>query len=462
MSRLDLLPQTPKLADAQARNASAATGAQDNAGSTKTSDFGSLLDDFAGKGQKGSADISHQGADILGVEADKASSKLDGVGADPLQALLPDVPLGDIATGMSALQAGSPAFSFLENIIPRILAQAANGAAADGEQGRAALASAYLSMPQQDGEDLGPVNPGLGSRLAVSVQNQETHFRPIIEGLNSAPAEQGAAVSNAQVDSAIERLAAGRHKGIEPKTQQSGAGAELAQVQDDLAIEEEIARRREAQAFAKTASSDRMPDHVETSKQSALSGAKTEAASLPSSTLQHIAKAIVDDARRSSETQRPSFQHTDLNRVATARASAGVLRVLDLQLKPAELGLVTIRMRLAGDSIEMEIQAQNEDTAELLRNDAEKLSNLLRGSGYRPDVINIQSTETASHDRAPFHRPQQGAQAQGQSFDQGAAAGHGSSSRQQGEHNERSGREAYQDRSEGPPSGGSATGGIYL
>jgi len=462
MSRLDILPQTPKLADAQASNASMFTAGQDNAGGTKSSDFSSLLDDFTGKGQKGNANISRQGADILSTEADKFGSKPDGVGADPLQALLPDVPLDDIAAGMSALPAGSPAFSFLESIIPRILAQTSNGAANDAEGRGAALASASLSMPQQDGEDLEPVNPGLGSRLAVSVQNQETHFRPIIEGLNSAPAEQGTAASTAQVEPAMEKLAAGRLNEIEPKTQQSNAGADLAQVQNDLAIEEEIARRREAQVVAKTSSSDRMPDQVEAPKHSALSGAKSEAASLPPSTLQHIAKTIVDDAKRSSETQRPSFQHTDLNRAATARASAGVLRVLDLQLKPAELGLLTIRMRLAGDSIEMEIQAQNEDTAELLRNDAEKLSNLLRGSGYRPDVINIQSTETASHDRASFHRPQQGAPTQGQSFDQGAAAGHGSSSRQQGQHNERSGREAYQDRSEGSPSGGSATGGIYL
>lgn len=463
MSRLDLLPQTtPRLVDAQSRNASMTSEAQESTSSTTTSDFGSFLDDFTGRAQKENIETPQQGANSLGIEADKVGSRLDTADTGSLQALLPDVSLNDTSASLSALQSGGAAFSFLENLIPRILAQTASGTTADAEQSGTALASAYLSMPRQEGHGLDPANLGLGSRLAVSVQNQETHFRPLIEGVSSIPTEPDTSGSNAQVEPAMENLVAGKHKGIEPKTQQTSAGVELAQAQADLAAEAETARRSEEQATVKEVTSRRISDHAEMPKQSALSGPKAEGASLPPSTLQHIARAIIEDVKGSSEAQQASFQHTDLNRAATARASAGVLRVLDLQLKPAELGLLTIRMRLAGDGIEMEIQAQSEETAELLRSDAEKLSNLLRVSGYRPDVINIQSTEATSHDRASFHRPQQGTQTQGQSFDQGAAAGHGNSSRHQDERNERGGKEIRKDRNEISPSGGSRTGGVYL
>jgi flagellar hook-length control protein FliK len=145
-----------------------------------------------------------------------------------------------------------------------------------------------------------------------------------------------------------------------------------------------------------------------------------------------------------------------------AKASAGALRVLDLQLKPAELGLVTIRMRLSGDSIEMEIQAESEETADLLKTDTEKLSNLLRMSGYRPDMITIQSTEAASHDRSSFQRPQQGTQMEGHSFQQGGTSGQGASSRHHEERHGRDGAEVRKDSKGDQGSGGNSAGGVYL
>jgi flagellar hook-length control protein FliK len=205
-----------------------------------------------------------------------------------------------------------------------------------------------------------------------------------------------------------------------------------------------------------------MPERADAQKQSQATGAKAESSVLPTSTLQQLAKSIVDDARSVSQPHQPSFQHDGLNRVATARASAGVLRVLDLQLRPAELGLLTIRMRLAGDSIEMEIEAQSEDTAELLRHDAEKLSSLLRSSGYRPDIITIQSTDTTSHDRSSFQRSPQGDQSQSQSFGQGGASGNGSSSGHQEERYTRGSADIQKDGKENFHSGSGGTGGVYL
>jgi chemotaxis protein MotD len=463
MSRLDLLSQTtPRLVDTPSRNASLNPDAQESSGNAASSDFGSLLDGFSGKSQKEGVGASQQKTNILDNEANKAYLESDAADGDALQALLPEVPPSDNSAGTSALQSGSPAFSILENLLPRILARTANAGDADAAQSSASLASAHLSMPPQDVGELSPANSGLGSKLAVSVQNQETHFRPIVEGLSSAPTELGTAVYNEEASPASENLLTGKIKGVGVKGLQPPAGEGLAHASTYMAVEADVAGRGEEQGTVKDVSSDRISNRSEMQKLSTIAGSKAEIASLPPSTLQHLAKSIIDDVKGVPEPQQPSFQHDGLNRVATARASAGVLRVLDLQLKPAELGLLTIRMRLAGDSIEMEIQAQSEDTAELLRNDAEKLTSLLRVSGYRPDVINIQSTEAASHDRSSFQRPQQGNQAQSQSFEQGAAAGQGNSSRNQGDRYGRGGSDIHKDGSEGLPSGGSHYGGIYL
>lgn len=461
MSRLDLLSQTtPRLADAQSRNASLNPDTQESNGNAASSDFGSLLDSISGKSQKEGVGTSQQKTILLDTEADEANLESDA--ADALQTLLPDVAPTDSSAGASALQSAGPAFSILENLLPRILARTAGGATADAAQSGSSLELVHLSMPQQDVGELSSTNSGLGSKLAVSVQNQETHFRPIVEGLSSAPTEPGTAVANEEVGPASENLLVGKIKGAELKGPRPSAGEGLTRASADTAVEADAVGRGEEQRSDKNVSSDRMSDHAEIQKLPTIGVAKAETASLPSSTLQHLARSIIDDVKGVSEPQQPSFQHDGLNRVATAKASAGVLRVLDLQLKPAELGLLTIRMRLAGDSIEMEIQAQSEDTAELLRNDAEKLSSLLRVSGYRPDVINIQSTEAASHDRSSFQRPQQGSQAQSQSFEQGAAAGQGHSSRNQGDRNGRGGSDIHKDGGEGMPSVNSHSGGIYL
>jgi len=122
----------------------------------------------------------------------------------------------------------------------------------------------------------------------------------------------------------------------------------------------------------------------------------------------------------------------------SVKASSAVLRVLNLQLQPAELGVVTIRMRLAGESLEMELHVEREETAQLLRNDSEKLSALLRGSGYRPDSINIQVGDAAAQDRAAAHRQSSDFGSQSQSFHQSQAGQDGGHGHRDGQHaNER-------------------------
>jgi flagellar hook-length control protein FliK len=447
--------------EAQSRSGSAGLDALESAGNAQASDFTSLLDGFAGQTRKESIATLQREVDALRTELG-AMALEPGAGGDPLQALLPEMPTNDSVAAMPALQSGNPVLSILENLLPRILTPAAHGDGVDLGQSGASLGSSHLPLLQQEASAPGPGNSGLGSKLEVSVQNQETHFKPIVEGLNHTSTEPGSSVAPEEIGSATVNLPASQAKGSSAWDRISDADSSLTQALSDMAVKAEAAERHKEQETVGNVSSERATDRGELQKQVIASGTKGDAASLPPSTFQHLAESIIEDIKGVSEPQQPSFQQDGLNRIATARASAGVLRVLDLQLRPAELGLVTIRMRLAGDSIEMEIEAQSEDTAELLRNDAEKLSSLLRVSGYRPDVINIQSTDAISHDRSTFQRSQQSPQTQSQSFDQGAAAGQGNPSRHQDGRYSGGGPDLQNDGKEGLPSGGSRSGGIYL
>ncbi|WP_232630690.1 flagellar hook-length control protein FliK [Methylobacterium sp. Leaf118] len=91
---------------------------------------------------------------------------------------------------------------------------------------------------------------------------------------------------------------------------------------------------------------------------------------------------------------------------------AGPLKILTLQLHPADLGSVLVRMRLQDGRLEMSLRTAREDTAERLRREGEALTGLLREAGYLPERVTIESGPAA-----------QGG-AQGQS--QGQSPGNGS------------------------------------
>ncbi len=73
---------------------------------------------------------------------------------------------------------------------------------------------------------------------------------------------------------------------------------------------------------------------------------------------------------------------------------AGPLKILTLQLHPAELGSVLVRMRLQDGRLEMSLRTSREETAERLRKEGDLLSGLLREAGYEPEAVTIQAGST--------------------------------------------------------------------
>lgn len=76
---------------------------------------------------------------------------------------------------------------------------------------------------------------------------------------------------------------------------------------------------------------------------------------------------------------------------APVAAEAGPLRILTLQLHPADLGTVLVRMRLQDGRLEMNLRTGREDTAERLRREGDALSELLREAGYAPQSVTIEA-----------------------------------------------------------------------
>ncbi len=74
-----------------------------------------------------------------------------------------------------------------------------------------------------------------------------------------------------------------------------------------------------------------------------------------------------------------------------ARTEGPVLKTLEIQLTPVELGTVKVSMRLVGENVEVTVRASNPQTAEMLKQDRQMLDQMLRSTGYKPDAITVQS-----------------------------------------------------------------------
>jgi chemotaxis protein MotD len=72
------------------------------------------------------------------------------------------------------------------------------------------------------------------------------------------------------------------------------------------------------------------------------------------------------------------------------------LKVLTIQLHPAELGAVTVRIALKNDVLELQIEAGRRDTARLVDADRETLSSLLRSAGYSVETMTVRAVDPSS------------------------------------------------------------------
>ena len=112
--------------------------------------------------------------------------------------------------------------------------------------------------------------------------------------------------------------------------------------------------------------------------------------SLPSP-VQQIADRLVADIASSGEA-RPA----DGTAAMPAAATAQPLKVLTVQLNPAELGVVTVRIALKSDGLELQIETDRRETARLVDADRETLSRVLRSAGYNVETVTVRAVDPAN------------------------------------------------------------------
>jgi chemotaxis protein MotD len=148
-------------------------------------------------------------------------------------------------------------------------------------------------------------------------------------------------------------------------------------------------------------------------------------------------------------------------------SSDGVVKVLHLQLKPANLGEVTVRIALRDNTVTVHLEAQHRDTLAVIERERDALANALASAGYSVDGI----TAAPQSDPLRTSSVQTGLGDQGSSASQGQAnqgQGPGNSSGEQGRQARGSfaGQQGHPTSSDGNDSNGNgargAAGGLYV
>jgi chemotaxis protein MotD len=69
------------------------------------------------------------------------------------------------------------------------------------------------------------------------------------------------------------------------------------------------------------------------------------------------------------------------------------VKVVTIQLNPAELGTLTVRISLRNDTLELQVETSRRDTARMVEADRDALSSLLRSAGYHVEAVTVRAVE---------------------------------------------------------------------
>ena len=107
------------------------------------------------------------------------------------------------------------------------------------------------------------------------------------------------------------------------------------------------------------------------------------------SVLKQIGDAISNSLNGQSASNPESSLDAQLGGNLRLHRSGDALRVLDIQLHPADLGKVRLSVRLNDNNVEVRIEATKAATAQMLENNQQELNKLLQKAGYHADRISI-------------------------------------------------------------------------
>lgn len=146
------------------------------------------------------------------------------------------------------------------------------------------------------------------------------------------------------------------------------------------------------------------------------------------SATQQVANAVVSELKGS--TAPAASAAADLVG-AQSNAPDQPLKILTVNLEPPDLGNVTVRLRLVGTEVSVQLAAQRKDTSTMLDQQRDQIRDLMQSAGYVADVAPVQHGSLDGFQAGSGQsQPQLPGQQQQSSQSQGAFSGAGTSSDQ--------------------------------
>lgn len=259
----------------------------------------------------------------------------------------------------------------------------------------------------------------------ASVVRQETHFAPIayasiepqetVSPATSAPGDavaladenHGPAIKSARRAPPTTTGALSTQPAEEPDGTTLAAAANADTISDDDVVErgrersERLATRHDVLTRDGRAGDFGAPAKAAT--ETAFSRLDQIQANAQAAPTQQIADRIAAEL----EGAEPSTDRADQSSAGANPGGGSPVKILHLQLSPADLGTVTLRLSLKGDALSIELDVSRHGTAQLLKNDRDALSSILRAAGYAVDGVTVQ---IADLDRSLASLAQSGSQ----------------------------------------------------
>jgi chemotaxis protein MotD len=116
------------------------------------------------------------------------------------------------------------------------------------------------------------------------------------------------------------------------------------------------------------------------------------------------------------------------------RAADKPVKILTVQLDPPSLGTVTVRVRLTGDAVDVQVSADRYDTAQMLRHERDALTERMHSAGYKFEISSIDHNrvgDIAASGQTPSRSDHQQSSSQQQQPQGGLQFNGGNSERQQ-------------------------------
>jgi hypothetical protein len=238
--------------------------------------------------------------------------------------------------------------------------------------------------------DLAEIPPNAGSAAPLLVLHRETHFAPVIDASLIAQPDLSAAADAFAASSQPASPPGGLGKAAPQLARSAIPTATSAPDDPPRAVAAEPGSQAQAGTPAgqrhaeRQASVSSVRDAAIPARAADLAGADAAPRSL--SPGQQLAAAISTAASDAAESATAPAQPIS---IPASASSLPLVRILHVALQPENLGIVTVKMRVAGNQLEVAVEVGRADTADVLEKDRDALSSALGALGYSVDALTI-------------------------------------------------------------------------